>query len=169
LAKAVGVREDRLAYPPASAWNLGYMGREFMSAIYNAFDVLLNPSMGEGFGVPIVEAQACGVPVIVSDHSAMSELVGPGWLVEGDPWWDALQESFFFMPHIEAVRERLDGAYGAAGDTRLRDEAWEFAQDYDANRVATEYWVPTLDGLLGPREVGPLNRAQRRAMAKAGA
>lgn len=171
LAKAVGVREDRLAYPPPEAWVTGRMGRPFMASLYNGFDVLLNPAMGEGFGVPIVEAQACGVPAIVSDHSAMTELAGPaGWLVSGDRWWDALQASFLHMPSIAAVAERLGEAYEARGDTMLRDACVDFAQEYDADRVAELYWRPALEALLGPREVGPLpglNRAQRRALAKA--
>ncbi len=172
LAKAVGVREDRLCYPPEAAWHLGRMNREFMAAIYNAFDVFLNPAMGEGFGVPIIEAAACGVPVIVSDHSAMTELVGPGWLVEGDRWWDAAQASFFHMPFIESIQARLEEAYGCRGDETLRAAAVEFAQRYDADRVTLDYWEPALERLQAPREVGPLNggpnRQQRRAMAKAG-
>ena len=46
-----------------------------MRMIYSGLDVLLNPAMGEGFGIPVLEAQACGMPVIVTDHSAMSR----GW------------------------------------------------------------------------------------------
>ena len=83
--------------------------RPLLAAQYSAFDVLVNCSMGEGFGVPIIEAQACGVPVIVSPHSAMAELVGPGWLVEGDPWWDSLQTSFAFMPHTGSIEAALRG------------------------------------------------------------
>jgi glycosyltransferase involved in cell wall biosynthesis len=46
-----------------------------LATIYNAFDVFVLPTMAEGFGLPIVESQACGVPCLVTDYSACSELV----------------------------------------------------------------------------------------------
>jgi len=53
-----------------------------MNEWYNSIDVLFNISKGEGFGIPIIEAQSCGVPTIVTDFSAMPELVkGHGWVV----------------------------------------------------------------------------------------
>jgi len=172
LARAVGIPGDKLAFPPEHAWHLGIMDNQFIAELYQGFDVLLNPSMGEGFGIPILEAQACGVPVIASDHSAMTELTQAGWLVEGDRWWDALQASFAIMPSIKSIRAALESAYEAREDQELRDKAVEFAQTYDADRVTGLYWKPVLEKLAGPREVPPLkvaqngNRAQRRAAAK---
>jgi glycosyltransferase involved in cell wall biosynthesis len=55
---------------------------EALASQYNGFDVLLNLARGEGFGVPILEAESCGVPVVATDFTAMTELVsGHGWLV----------------------------------------------------------------------------------------
>ena len=166
LSRALGIPEDRIAFPPAHAWHLGIMDSRFVANLYQAFDVLLNPSVGEGFGIPIIEAQACGVPVIASDHSAMSELTQAGWLVEGDRWWDALQASFAIMPSIGSIEAALESAYEAREDQELRARAVEFAQTYDADRVTELYWKPVLEKLVGPREVPPIqfngNRAQRR-------
>ena len=54
--------------------------RPLLAAQYSAFDVLVNCSMGEGFGVPIIEAQACGVPVIVSRTQPWPSSSAPaGW------------------------------------------------------------------------------------------
>ena len=53
---------------------------EELSALYNCARVLLYPSRSEGFGWPIVEAQACGCPVICSDSGAVAEIAGNGAL-----------------------------------------------------------------------------------------
>lgn len=54
--------------------NRGVDERELVT-IYNSFDVFVLPTMAEGFGLPIVEAQACGVPVLATDYSACPELL----------------------------------------------------------------------------------------------
>jgi glycosyltransferase involved in cell wall biosynthesis len=173
MAQAVGCPVGRLRFPPEEAWQLG-MSRDVVSAIYPAFDVLLNASMGEGFGVPILEAQACGVPVITSDHSAMTELTGAGWMVGGDPWWDALQTSFYLNPSINGIVEALEEAYAHRDDHALHDRADVFAQGYDADKVAADYLLPAIEELSAPRRVGPIklnggepNRAMRRAQKRA--
>jgi glycosyltransferase involved in cell wall biosynthesis len=168
LAHAVGCPADRVIFPPEESWQLG-MGREVVATLYQAFDVLLNPSMGEGFGIPIIEAQASGVPVIASDHSSMTELTQAGWLVSGDPSWDALQTRFLIVPFISSVHAALESAYEQRDNQELRDGAVAFAQQYDADVVTREFWVPALEALTRPREVPPLNgnRAQRRASARA--
>jgi glycosyltransferase involved in cell wall biosynthesis len=48
---------------------------DVLATIYNAMDVFVLPTMAEGFGLPIIESQACGVPALVTDFSACSELV----------------------------------------------------------------------------------------------
>jgi glycosyltransferase involved in cell wall biosynthesis len=150
LATVIGCPPGRIRFPHAKAFQLG-IPAQALAYTYQAFDVLLQPSMGEGFGIPIVEAQASGVPVITSNHSAMSELCGAGWLVEGDPWWDALQESFFITPHIRSIIDALEAAYAARDDLELRKRAEWFAADYDADLVAERYWRPALARLLGER------------------
>jgi GR25 family glycosyltransferase involved in LPS biosynthesis len=46
-----------------------------LAMVYNAMDVFVLPTMAEGFGLPIMESQACGVPALVTDFSACPELV----------------------------------------------------------------------------------------------
>jgi glycosyltransferase involved in cell wall biosynthesis len=48
---------------------------EQLNRLYNLFDVLALPSTGEGFGLPILEGMAAGVPVVATDYSACSELL----------------------------------------------------------------------------------------------
>jgi glycosyltransferase involved in cell wall biosynthesis len=176
MAKAMGIPDNRLAFPPDVAWHLHVMDNKFVAGVLNASDVLLNPSMSEGFGVPIIEAQACGTPVIASNHSSMPELTQSGWLVEGDRWWDGAQMAFAIMPSVKSILERLEEAYENRGNQKLKDEACEFAQTYDADRVAAQYWKPALEALERPKEVGPLklngrgeSRQVRRARARAAA
>jgi glycosyltransferase involved in cell wall biosynthesis len=141
-----------------------------LASFYRSADVLLATSMGEGFGIPVVEAQGCGTPVIVSDFSAQPELVGAGWKVGGQPWWDEAQESILFTPAISAIVNRLKDAYAARGDNGLRERAVAKAAEYDTDKVFAERWVPLLvemeKALAAPAP--PLNRAERRRLKKAG-
>jgi len=143
---------------------------EHMSFIYSAMDVLACPSYAEGFGIPIVEAQACGTPVIATDFTSMPELIGPGWLVDGEPYRDAGAASWWMKPSITEILGAFEQAYEARGDEKLSAACREFALGYDADKVFAEHWVPTLDALSRPHEVPPLpalNREQRQAKIKA--
>jgi len=115
----------------------------YMADIYNAADVMLNPSMGEGFGLPILEAQACGCPVIVTDASSMSELCFAGWKVNGQPFWSPLG-AWFTIPNIEEIIDALQMAYKMRGSTALAKEARHGAEPYNVNLVTEEYWKPVL-------------------------
>lgn len=144
---------------------------EFMVGLYNSMDVLLSPSYGEGFGVPIIEAQACGTPVIVTNWTSMPELCGSGWIVGGEPVWHVIPEgcgdSFWMAPFVGDIIEALNQAYEARGDQDMLDQARAFSLLYDADRITETYWKPALEALVSPREVGPImNREQRRKLAK---
>jgi FkbM family methyltransferase len=115
--------------------------------IYRAADVLTNCSWGEGFGVPIVEAEACGTPVIVTDTTAMPELVGAGWKVPGEPMWHDSQSAWARRPFIASIVAAYEEAYDRARDEQMRAQAWAFAQEYDADRVLAEHWEPALKHL----------------------
>jgi glycosyltransferase involved in cell wall biosynthesis len=55
---------------------LGYVPDQDLPAIYSLSQLFLFPSLREGFGIPIIEAMACGVPVITSNTSSMPEIAG---------------------------------------------------------------------------------------------
>jgi glycosyltransferase involved in cell wall biosynthesis len=55
---------------------LGFVANDDLPALYSAADAFLYPSLYEGFGLPPLEAMACGAPVIVSNRSSMPEIVG---------------------------------------------------------------------------------------------
>ena len=79
LAQYYGIL-DRIIYQVVSLWD-GFTDAE-MRDTYNAFDVFLTCTQGEGFGLTVFEAMACGVPVIAPKWSALGELLdGAAWLV----------------------------------------------------------------------------------------
>ena len=60
----------------ASVHFTGYVPFEDLPAIYNLGDFFVFPSLYEGFGLPVVEAMACGTPVITSNTSSLGEIAG---------------------------------------------------------------------------------------------
>jgi len=64
---------------------IGYVPDEDLSVIFNLSEVFLFPSLREGFGIPIIEAMACGVPVITSNTSSMPEVADDAALLV-DPY-----------------------------------------------------------------------------------
>jgi glycosyltransferase involved in cell wall biosynthesis len=138
--------EDKVRFADQFNYRLG-VPTEYMPNLYSAFDVFLNPAFGEGFGVPIIEAQACGVPVIVTDFTAMSELAGPGWKVGGDLVWHEPNESMWMRPAVGGLVDALEEAHDARGVESLKDAAVAFAAPYRADRVFVEYWLPVLANL----------------------
>lgn len=151
MAIHAAVPEHAIVYPDPYAYRLG-LPAPMMAAAYTAMDVLLAPSRGEGFCVPLIEAQACGVPVIASNFSAQPELVGPGWLVDGQLEWDPSQDASYFRAYVAAVLARLEDAYTADLDA-MQDECRAFALGYDYRKVFAEHWEPFLATLLPPEPV----------------
>jgi len=144
LAQACGIREDQIKFPDPFVLRMG-VPNEVMAAIYTSIDVLLQPSMGEGFGIPLVEAQACGTPAIVSDATAQPELLGVGWLVEGQPWWDPMQSSWLHQPFVDSIVGALEDAHSRPRERS--EKAIEFAAQYDADLVFDASWRPTIKAL----------------------
>lgn len=54
----------------------GYVSNEVLAALYERCLVFVYPSLYEGFGLPVLEAMACGAPVITSDRSSLPEVAG---------------------------------------------------------------------------------------------
>lgn len=122
---------------------------EAMAALYSSFDVLLQPSMGEGFGVPAIEAQACGVPVIGSDFTAQPEVIEAGWVVSGDPFFDYVQNAWLVRPRPEGIAQALSLCAKRSPDevAEMAGVALTHAAEYDVDRVWSEHWEPALDAL----------------------
>jgi glycosyltransferase involved in cell wall biosynthesis len=75
---------------------LGRVPDEDLPALYALAEVFAFPSLYEGFGLPVLEAMACGTPVISSDTSSLPEVVGEGGLLlppaDAHSWKEALAQ-----------------------------------------------------------------------------
>jgi glycosyltransferase involved in cell wall biosynthesis len=84
----------------------GYIADEDLPTLYSLADLFVFPSLYEGFGLPVLEAMACGTPVVTSAVSSLPEVAGDAALLVDPLDTQAL---------AEAMRRALD-------DTRLRSE-----------------------------------------------
>jgi glycosyltransferase involved in cell wall biosynthesis len=149
LAMARGISEHQIKFCDQYAYRCGFIPTEQLAAVYSAADVLLAPSRGEGFCIPLIEAQACGTPVIVTDFSAQPELVGAGWKVPGQPEWEAALASDYIKADIPSLIDALELAYEERGSEVNRVAAINKAREYDADFCFAKYWQPILDELQG--------------------
>lgn len=143
--------EDMTAYdvvlPDVYRLTMGNYTANIMNHLYNAGDVFVLPSAGEGFGVPAIEAQAAGCPVVLTDFTAFSELSEAGYAIPIDPLDDVtytLQSSHQCLPKVSEIIKGLEWAYEHRQDSALRAKAREFAMLYDVKRVMDRYMLPAL-------------------------
>lgn len=147
-ARSIGI-EDKIRFTPV--YDLLFkMNKVEMSKLYNAFDILLCPSTNEGFGVPIIEAQACGTPVITSNYTAMPELIIPGKTgVAVNPIhlrFDPLLSNI----GVPNTREIYEGImkFSAMDSSKVAKACRNhIVSNYDTAKVFTERWVPYLQKL----------------------
>ena len=127
---------------------MGLIDEAAMATWYNGLDVLSLCSFGEGFGLPLIEAQACGVPVITTDASATNELCGAGWLVSATDFWTNGHASWWRRPDVADIDTAYEAAWEAKQDGKLpKLEAQQFGELFDADRVFDTYWKPALKEL----------------------
>lgn len=100
---------------------VGFVPTEALPLWYNAADLFVYPSVYEGFGLPPLEAMACGTPVITSTASSLPEVVGDaGWLLDpADP--DALAAAMEQV--LESKEQRVQ--MRAEGLTQAAKFSWE--------------------------------------------
>jgi glycosyltransferase involved in cell wall biosynthesis len=144
LALRLGIT-DAVSFPDTYRHAMFMITQENMAGWYRGIDVLSMCSLGEGFGIPLLEAQSCGIPVITTDASSMTELCGNGWLVSGTPWWHNAHNAWWKRPDVDDIANAYAMAYEAKqAGTLDRERIREFALDYDADRVLERYWKPAL-------------------------
>jgi glycosyltransferase involved in cell wall biosynthesis len=87
---------------------LGFVPAEELSLWYNSAELFVYPSVFEGFGLPVLEAMACGTPVIVSDASSLPEVAGTAGIPphDIDAWTQALYTALTDAAWHEQARTR---------------------------------------------------------------
>lgn len=140
ILKALQIDPDAVTIADPNMLRVGYPA-ETLAGIYTASDVLLAPSYGEGFGIPIVEAQACGTRVVTGSWTSMADVAGPSsWAVSGQPLWDETQKAFQYIPFISSIVEALKLAYDAPRG--VDEDSIEFAKQFEVERVWQTKWLP---------------------------
>ncbi|MBQ0788975.1 MAG: glycosyltransferase family 4 protein, partial [Cycloclasticus sp.] len=100
--------------------NLGRVDYADMPALYQSADILLFPTVREGFGLAAAEAMACGLPVVATDCSALPELIdnGTGGFLCGLGKVDDFAEKINFLAGSARLRKEM-GAYNREKVERL--------------------------------------------------
>lgn len=106
----------------------GYITHDDLPAIYNGATAFLYTSFRESFGIPLLEAMACGTPVVTSNTSAIPEIAGKGAILINPEDPQAIAQ--------QLLRLENDPAY------------YQQQQEYGLNRVKLFSWQKTASQLL---------------------
>jgi glycosyltransferase involved in cell wall biosynthesis len=149
--RSLGLDSRRVSHVDQYAQAVG-LPDEHMRAVYSGLDVLLMPSMAEGFGLPAIEAQACGCPVIGTDFSSLTELIENGIRVFPAQVAWSQQSSWQAVPSVSGTAAALetwltwsDSDRDAARNRGIAN-VWN---KYAYGRVRDEHWRPLLDRIEG--------------------
>jgi glycosyltransferase involved in cell wall biosynthesis len=102
---------------------LGYISDEELAGWYGRSSIFAFPSLDEGFGMPVLEAMALGVPVLTSNLSALPEISGDAALLVDPMSLDAIASGLSELAANEELRKKLS----ERGKTRAAGFSWEAA------------------------------------------
>jgi len=105
---------------------LGLLPLADLVAVYNAASLFVYPSLYEGFGLPVLEAMACGCPVVTANTSSLPEVAGDAAVLVDPYQVDAI---------AQGIGEVLENTNLAA---ELRERGWQQAQRFSWQRTALE-------------------------------
>jgi glycosyltransferase-like protein len=97
----------RMALPPGAVAVTGTLPHDDMPALYRLASALVFPSIKEGFGLAVIEAMACGVPVVLSKIAPFTEHLGNADVVWCDPFRAASIADAMLIACAEPMRSRL--------------------------------------------------------------
>jgi glycosyltransferase involved in cell wall biosynthesis len=102
---------------------LGFVAQHDLPALYSLARVFVFPSLYEGFGLPILEAMACGVPVVTTQVSSMPEVAGGAAILTNPLDSDSIADGILRILRDSSLHTELR----QAGLARARQLSWELA------------------------------------------
>ena len=145
IAGMLGISEW-ISWPDQLANDFGRIDENWLCSAYNGMDVFCSPQRGEGFGLCLIESQACGIPIITTDTTTGPELVtNSEWLIS------VSNNDLKYMPNHcfryevgeGPVLEALEKAYAVWKDGDWGAEkakAIEKAKGYGWDLIWEKYW-----------------------------
>lgn len=100
---------------------IGYVPNQSLPAIYTLAKIFLYPSLRESFGIPLLEAMACGTPIITSNTSAMPEIVNDAALLVNPLNPESIAQAIDTLLSDPALQARLI----SNGYQRVKDFSWD--------------------------------------------
>lgn len=158
---------DKVTFPDRYENFMGYP-QERLALLYNTADVYMGAAMSEGFGIPLIESQSCGLPVITTNFSAMPELVRWGYAVDPlDMFWTPMN-AWQAWPDAKGIAEKLEVLHAEwladggdwAMEKRIKTQD-AIHSEYDWDAIVRDQWRPLITRLadeappLHPRFLSP--------------
>ncbi|MEM2613317.1 MAG: glycosyltransferase [Nitrososphaerota archaeon] len=119
-----------------------YFTRNEMFALYRAADLYVHPALSDGFGLPIIEALACGTPTIVLNAEPWNEIVteNVGWFVKVDKEIILHEDNLPYrlrIPNIHDFSKKIAEAILCCKENReiLKKKCAEYARIFDSRKV----------------------------------
>jgi glycosyltransferase involved in cell wall biosynthesis len=113
-----------------------HIAQSLLPSLYAAADVLVMPSTMEGFGLPVLEAMACGTPVVSSNAASLPEVAGDAALYFDPARPEELAAQIEWLLHSSELR------------ASLRSKGWQRAQQFSWPQAARQH-IALYKGLLG--------------------
>lgn len=142
-----------IGWPHQLSYALGRIDDGWLNDVYNAMDAFILPTRGEGFGLPIIEAQAAGIPAFVTSTTTGPELCDPDKLIqasERDLRWNA-SKTWRYEVSFEPVLDAIERAYAIWQSAEKSKEASNMARGralrYDWASIWPIFWEPIFDRL----------------------
>ena len=146
LAESLGIT-DKVRVVDQYRYAAGLIPAESMREWYASLDLLCGATYAEGFGIPVAESLACGVPVVTTRCSSMEEVNPDGYQVEGSPFYNGVHHAWWMRPDPAGIWRAFEQAYEERGDVdavKLR----ESVAQYDVGVVSEKFMKPVIGELL---------------------
>ena len=127
-------------------WSMG-VAESWIAQLFRESDVLLHTSYGEGFGMALLEAQACGLPVIATRFSAMNEMTFDASQKVDGRYTTTAHYANWMIPDVDEIVEALERLHA---NHRVTPHSNRIASDWIHERwshdvIFERHWLPFLN------------------------